>query len=116
MVVAVALRAIDALHPHHPVLHIVAHAHHGKQDDVAVGVVAGVVAQHPVGLRIVPHLVGVALPLGDGLLGPVAEAVVLEAQAPRRVVGFGAGDPAMVVVVVRDGSTQAAMKGSDTST
>jgi len=34
--------------------------------------------------------------LVTGLLGPVAEAVVLEAQAPRRVVGFGAGDPAMV--------------------
>jgi hypothetical protein len=61
VVVAVALRAIDALHPHHPVLHIVAHAHHRQQHDVAVGVVAGLLAQHPVGLRVVPHLVRIAI-------------------------------------------------------
>jgi hypothetical protein len=31
VVVAVALRAIDALHPNHPVLRIVAHAHQSKK-------------------------------------------------------------------------------------
>ena len=61
VVVAVALRAVEGVHPDQPVLRIVAHAHHGKQHDVAIGVIAGLLAQHPVGLRIVPHLVRVAI-------------------------------------------------------